>query len=279
MKRAGLLVVAALLLGLGWLLTANGSGSGLAAPSAPLEDQPCVGGGHGPLTVVAPPGPSVPADPGSFSPAQARVYAALGEVADERREQLPVFDADSRAMIEPMRRLLAAQPLRRGEARPTITPGGATSTIAGYREPLSAKAVTDGAEPIGTKHIDASPPMTVADGAHQLALGAATGTVTLGSNGHIISGRDAWAAIKAKPGQGLPIRITDHGEGGHVIAVFGDDFGTVRVNGGLVVPGRYYLINGNVEITGQVPLGIHIRPLSAVPSFHDQPLMAPSANG
>ncbi|HEX3132281.1 MAG TPA: hypothetical protein VHX44_01725 [Planctomycetota bacterium] len=131
----------------------------------------------------------------------------------------------------------------------------------------------------GSKQVNDLAPVKLADGARQLALGAATGTVTSGADGHVITGHDAWAAIKVKPGQGLPARITDRGQGGHVIAVFGEDFGTVRVNGGLVVPGRYYLINGSVEITGMVPLGIHIRPLSAVPSYHDQSLMVPSANG
>lgn len=75
------------------------------------------------------------------------------------------------------------------------------------------------------------------------------------------------------------MRIVDRGEGGHVIAVFSEDFGTVRVNGGLVIPGRYYRITGQIEITAMAPIGVHIRPLAAVPSFHDHPLTLPSANG
>lgn len=277
MKRVGMLVVGIIVLGLvGFLLTTHATRKTVAAANA-ATDQPRLGGGAGPLTVVAPPGPVAPSDPGSFSAAQARVYAALGEVADARREQLPNFDAEARAVVEAMRRLLVAQPLRRGEGRPTVSPTGATSSISNQRGPLPPPA--DAVKVEGSVPADNLPPVTLADGARQRALGASAGTVTSGPDGHVITGHEAWAAIKAKPGQGLPVRITDRGDGGHVIALFGDDFGSVRVNGGLVVPGRYYRINGSVEITSLVPLGVHIRPLSAVPSYHDQPLLVPSANG
>jgi hypothetical protein len=95
----------------------------------------------------------------------------------------------------------------------------------------------------------------------------------------VINGRNVWAAIQAEPGRSLPLRIADHGEGGHVVALFADEVGSLRLNGGLVVPGRYYRIQGTVEITSSAPVNVHIRPLSAVPDYHDGPLVAPSANG
>ena len=55
-------------------------------------------------------------------------------------------------------------------------------------------------------------------------------------------------------------------------------FGTVRVNGGLVVPGRFYQIHQIIEITSDVPVNIPVRPLGVVTEYHDVPVI-PRANG
>lgn len=275
-----LIVLMILVMGLTWLVVRRPSASTSLVSAEPLVDEPRIGTGAGPLRATAPPGMPVPIDPGSFTSAQARAYAALGEVMDGRQERLPTLDSETQAAVELMRRLLAAQPVRRGEGRPTVGPGGATATIdrGGAVLPIGEDSSAPGSSRT-TDQVLTKDPLVVADGKRELGFGHATGTVTSAEGKHTITGRDAWAAIKAKPGQGLPVRIVDLGEGGHVIAVFGDDFGTVRVNGGLVVPGRYYRIYGSVEITGMAPLGVHIRPLSAVPSYQEQPLMMPNANG
>lgn len=279
-RITSLMALLILLLGFAWFFVRTPATGAPMVSTEPLVDQPRMGAGTGPLRAIAPTGTPVPVDPGSFSSAQARAYAALGEVMDGRQERLPTMDRETLAVVELMRRLLAAQPVRRGEARPTIGPGGATATInrGGAVLPVGEESSSPGL-PRTKDPALTNEPLTVVDGKRELGFGQAAGTVTSAGDKHTITGRDAWAAIKAKPGQGLPIHIIDRGEGGHVIAVFGDDFGTVRVNGGLVVPGRYYLIKGSVEITGMAPVGVHIRPLSAVPSYHEQPLMAPSANG
>jgi len=279
-RITSLVALLILLLGFAWFFVRSPTTRAPIIPAVPLVDQPRMGGGTGPLRVTAPPGIPVPIDPGSFSQAQARAYAALGEVMDGRQERLPTLDHETLAVVEPMRRLLAAQPVRRGEGRPTIGPDGATATInrGGAVLPIGEESSSPGLSRTKDSALTIEP-LAVVDGKRKLGFGQAAGTVTSAGDKHTITGREAWAAIKAKPGQGLPIHIIDRGEGGHVIAVFGDDFGTVRVNGGLVVPGRYYLIKGSVEITGMTPVGVHIRPLSAVPSYQEQPLMAPSANG
>lgn len=248
-----------------------------ASPSETPSSLPRMGAG-GPLSAIAPAGPATPVDLGAFSVPQARAYALLGEVLDGRKEQMPVLDKETQASLETMRQLLAAQTIRRGLGSPTVSAEGATTSVIGGGAAPTHDAGSTTAVPSASKDV-ATKPLDSAAAKKSLVLGNATGTVTSADNLHTITGRDAWAAIKAQPGRGLPLRIVDHGEGGHVIALFGEDFGTVRVNGGLVVPGRYYRINGSVEISGMVPLGIHIRPLNAVPSYQETVVTSPSANG
>ena len=237
-------------------------------------------GGNGPMQFTAPPGPMKPTDRGSFTAAEARAYALLGQFDDGVIDRLPSVDGETQVAIERMRPLLDRQQLRRGEHRPTVTPNG-TFTIA-------APARRRGHSTVAHQSVDGeltSSAPTRTDGAAsatsatRLDLVEPQGTVALNADGHVISGRNVWAAIHAEPGRGLPVHIADRGEGGHVVALFGDDVGSLRLNGGLVVPGRYYRIQGSVEITGSAPVNVHIRPLSAVPDYHEGPLQAPSANG
>jgi hypothetical protein len=234
-----------------------------------------LGAGGTVMRAVARPLPTIIPDQGSFSPIQARVFAWLGEVADGRREQLPVLDAESQGALEPMRLLLRLQPQIRGAGQPTTGAGGGVMRI-GSPAPLTATG-----EQIDRHPTSGSAPavVEVAEAQRSLTGGVTSGHIVSEDHVHRILGPGTWAAIRVKPGLGLPARIVDQGAGGHVIAISADDFGSVRLNGGLVIPGRYYRIHGNVDIVSTVPLGIHIRPLHAVPVYHDQPLMGPSANG
>ncbi len=92
---------------------------------------------------------------------------------------------------------------------------------------------------------------------------------------------DAWLAIPYQPAlvQGQPLVIANQSGGDYAISLLGSDFGEVRLDGGLVVPGRYYRINGAATITSTVPVGVHVRPLTAVGTYYDQPLLLPSADG
>jgi hypothetical protein len=51
------------------------------------------------------------------------------------------------------------------------------------------------------------------------------------------------------------------------------------VNGGIVVPGRCYQIDGSVTITAGSQVGIDIVPLIAVPGYQEQPWSVPQAPG
>jgi hypothetical protein len=92
---------------------------------------------------------------------------------------------------------------------------------------------------------------------------------------------DAWVAIPYQPAAagGQPLVINNRSGSGYAISFHGDDFGGVRVNGGLVVPGRHYRLDGSMQVTSDVPVNVHVRPLSAVPSYFEQPLQWPRANG
>jgi hypothetical protein len=240
-------------------------------------------------------GPAVAADRGAFTAAEARAYALLGRIADGELAGLPAdLDADTRAACARMRGLLDRQRSTPGEHRPTRTPGG---TFAIAARPHDAAAAVDGqaADPVSTTGAvrkDGIPDASAQPGAGQAAEAvgpgqvandldfvAHPGAVVLDGDEQRITGAGVWAALRLKPGAGLPTRIVDQGEGGYAIALYGPDFGTVRVNGGLVVPGRFYRVAGSVEITGEAPIDVHVRPLSAVPEYHQQPLPAPSANG
>ena len=225
----------------------------------------------------APAGPALPTDIGSFTPAQARAYAALGAVMDGRIEQLPIFDTETSAVVEQMRQLLNTQKKNIGEHKTTVT-NGAQMRIASTDTDIFPPAIKEKSSSKTENNSDSQQVTQHAQAQNKLNFVEKPGQITITNEGHIISGQAVWAAIKPIPGQGLPLRITDRGEGGHVIAVFSDDFSTVRVNGGLVVPGRYYLIQGFIEINADIPIGVHIRPLNAVPSFHEETLTIPNAN-
>ncbi len=92
---------------------------------------------------------------------------------------------------------------------------------------------------------------------------------------------DAWIAVAYNPAlvAGEPLELTNRSFGTYVLRLDADDYGSVRLNGGLVVPGRYYLMDGTMTISGDVPVGVMIRPLGVVHGYYDQPVRPPTANG
>ncbi len=92
---------------------------------------------------------------------------------------------------------------------------------------------------------------------------------------------DAWMAVPYNPAlvTGEPLELTNRSLGEYVLRIDAADYGSVRLNGGLVVPGRFYLMQGTMTISGDVPVGVMIRPLGVVHGYYDQPVRPPSANG
>jgi hypothetical protein len=92
---------------------------------------------------------------------------------------------------------------------------------------------------------------------------------------------DAWMAVPYEPARvaGEALSVTNRSLGDYVLSLEADDYGSVRLNGGLVVPGRFYLMQGTMTISSDVPVGVVIRPLGVVHGYYEQPVRLPSANG
>ena len=103
----------------------------------------------------------------------------------------------------------------------------------------------------------------------------------LGDRQKFIFQPDAWAAIPYDPKlvEGQPLTISNCSGGRYGISVQAEDCSNVRLNGGLVVPGRFYLLDGTITIQSTVPVEALIRPLDTLHGYYELPLIPPSANG
>lgn len=200
-----------------------------------------------------------------FSDAQARAFASAGLIADGLHTVVPHNDADVMRWWEWAEQAVADQPLQPGLGA-LVRIGGQGMRI--RQVPARAGGNTasegDGAE-------------VVADEQRQVVDIRLPGTVTATPEGQRIEGEGVFAGLRIEPGD-PPLRISDPG-GQHAIRLHGDDFGPVRVNGGLVIPGRTYRIIGDIVIESAGPVGIDIVPLIAAPDYHDEPFFQPVAPG
>ena len=235
-----------------------------------------------------------------LSPALARAYAAAGALLDGRRRDLAGLDPAALAELAHAEELLAVDRPEPGQQQatragadavmsvggPAGAPGSGATAPAATTATTGARARRQGETPAA----DAAP-ATPAAPAAALPDGAVASSLASSARQPIpVSGTgttkqlllpDAWLAIPYQPAlsQGQPLVIANLSSGAYAISLVGDDFGDVRLDGGLVVPGRYYRINGTATITATSPVGVHIRPLSAVGPYYDQPLQVPSADG
>ena len=249
-----------------------------------------------PATAAAPPLPepeiaqlaAQPVAPrlGSFSAAEARAYALLGQLDDHRIAALPTLDAETRAALPRARELLARQQQLLGGGTPTRIGGGAMAVApAGTIPPASIPAAGGPAARGGDggggadRSASGTAPLAAGAVAHELGPHVAAGGVALTASGHEITGSGTWAALHYVPGQGPEPVISDHGQGGYAIALFPEDSGSTRLNGGMIVPGRFYQVTGAMHVTGSAPIDVHVRPLSAVPSYAPLPCLPPMASG
>lgn len=262
-------IVALILLALGLTVRVVGTaegGQGFAADSSAGGDAAVVTAPTFPAPGVAHrPATEGPATLHGISVADARAFALLGQVADGTIPALPEVDAETAAALRRMRPVVDDHRPLRGPGK-TIKVGGSSIAIA------AAPARRDPAA------FEPGPAVAEDGGVDRVETIAIPGSVALTDDGHVIDGEGAFAGITLRPGHG-PVRIHDRSSGGSCIRLHGDDFGTVRVNGGLVVPGRCYRIDGTVTITADQPVAIDIVPLIAAPEIQDQPWSLPSAPG
>jgi hypothetical protein len=212
--------------------------------------------------------PILPADLHGITADEARAFARLGMVEDGDSEAAKAaMAADDEAFARAALSSLTAKP---GQGRPYASPDGGSMRIAPpARRHVAGTASDEGSAGAGASATDGA--RTILDGAASQAISSIGTTYSLDAPG-------VWAGITHHAGDG-PVRISDRSGAGHAIRINGDDFGTVRVNGGIVVPGRFYRVGDGLEITAAVPIGIDVVPLDATVEHYDEPFRLPVGAG
>lgn len=104
--------------------------------------------------------------------------------------------------------------------------------------------------------------------------------VTGSANHKVIIRPAAVAKIEWNPAsEPGPLLISDRSGGQHGLRLVGPDFGSIRVDGGLVAPGRLYRINARSQVISDVPVVIEIRPLVTATAYWDAPMSIPVGGG
>ncbi|MBA3684065.1 MAG: hypothetical protein H0W72_02350 [Planctomycetes bacterium] len=197
---------------------------------------------------------TLPASDQRFAPALARAYAAAG-LAMDAGTTVAQLDAEAAAQLGLANDLLASQ---------------RASQRAGYAPSADASSSDDHAEPSEGIAL----PRTRSGPRPPAPLRGEGATKEL-----VIAG--AYAAIPFDPvaAGSRELVLRNASSGAYVICLNGGDFASVRLNGGLVVPGRAYQLDGEARISSDVPVGVDIRPLPSVPRYWPQPLLPPQGNG
>lgn len=202
--------------------------------------------------------------------ALARAYAAVGQAAEGNAAALAHLDAAATERLEDARALWAATTLIHPGRMPTeaaAATGTAEAAHAGAAADPAAGPALGREGPPGTRVLDLS---------HAVDPATALRTTP---QGPVLVAPGLWAKVAFDPTAQRQLVITDACQGGYGIAVYGSDFSTVRLDGGLVVPGQYYQVNGAAVLTGAARCSVDIRPLAALPSYAPAPARPPQSNG
>jgi hypothetical protein len=256
----------------------------VAGSPSPVVEGPPAGsvGAPGVAVVVAPGGrPAASPPTAAFLPAQARAYAWLGSRADGGSP--PALDADAAAEVAALVDLFERQELHPGSGLPLVRPDGVfrvSGRPAGVPAPVRPPGAADENELADLVRRLAAGEIPAPDGVdprRHCLLAARVGHVDPPVDGRQrIHGAGVWVALHRQAGSDPVMLQCDPGEE-YALSFHGDDFSTVRLDGGLVIPGRCYRFSGTATISGG-PVGVHLRPLAAVPAWHDRPLLPPAAD-
>lgn len=225
--------------------------------------------------------PPVAGRPQVISLDVARAVAAVGAFDDGRRQTLDDLPENVRVLVDQARLLLATRPRQVAPGLPMRFPDGTEMHLT----PDPARPGVADSTPVVPAGSPAERELARAiDGrlvARSFTIAGKLPVPIRGDRVKEILEPDAWIAVPYNPAlvAGEPLEITNRSLGQYVLRLDSDDYGSVRLNGGLVVPGRFYLMNGTMTISGDVPVGVTIRPLGVVHGYFDQPVRPPSANG
>jgi len=180
---------------------------------------------------------------GGFTTDQARAFAAAGMAEDGNLEKLNQLNSQEKAVLPHMQKLLELQ---------TSHPNTSTSTFA---QASQSGPISEGQAGWSNAAGNAAQaPATLDCSRCDRGIQGTADGITLTSD-------QVWALARLDPSKGQLV-ITNKSTGDYSVSLLGSDFGTIRVNGGLVVPGRNYLVHGSVTVTGSCNCAIHIRPIS-----------------
>lgn len=241
----------------------------LSPAAARFDGEPTEGLGEGPPSAQLPTAETLPPDAG-FIRDQAIAFAWLGQQEDGLDPgPLP---SSARSHIASMRALLQQQERNTGAPLPTVTP-----------RMVQVPAGLDLTREQRQRLHDASSALRVlaGDQTRQQELGPdmhlvpRPGAVVAPEvDSRVITGDGVWAAMRWSGGDVLWQDTSEHG---HAIAVVDGDTADVRLDDGLVVPGRFYRIDNGSVLTSAGTISVHIRPLSAVESYHPAAAGVPTA--
>jgi hypothetical protein len=209
-------------------------------------------------------------DAGEF----ATVVAALGQQADGDASAWQTLPERLRAAADPLRPLLTDP----GTPMPglvVVTPRGVLRMPQSGADPATEAAL----RAAGLARLDEVRRTDLArvDGAFWLLPDP--GALRVAPGGHQVSGSGTWAGITHDPArQGGRLLVRDPSRRHALILVSGDP-ATVRLDGGCLVPGRAYRIDGQAVIDASAPVGFDLRPVEALHRLWERPILPPAARG
>ncbi len=222
---------------------------------------------------------AIPTTTQTISPALARAVAAVGQQEDGRLPNLSGLDEQAAPFIDQARVLIATVPRRIAPGLPMRLPSGVVMKMG--PDKINAAPVTPDTPAPSTVHDTNA---RIVDGQlipRRLDNAGRVPTPMLGDLQKDLVEPDAWIAIPYDPGlvAGKPLNIINRSGGVYAVSLDATDFSSVRLNGGLVVPGRFYQMENTTIISGAIPVSVTIRPIGVLHGVYEQPIRLPQANG
>ncbi len=209
--------------------------------------------------------------------ALARAIAAVGQYLDGHNIDLNNLDKQAFAQVELARILLAGEPRLSAPGLPMRLPDGSVMRMGPDKSndaPEPAKQ-TDLVSDTGARIVDKHLIPRRLDKSGRVPI------PVVGDHKKSLIEPDAWIAIPYDPAlvAGTPLEIHNNSDGKYAISLQADDYSSVRLNGGMIVPGRFYQLDATTVISGAVPIHITIRPIGVLHGLYEKPIRPPQANG
>jgi hypothetical protein len=243
------------------LLALLAAGAWLCVERPARADTPRIGAPGGPQRVVHDAArPEAVIDPAAR--ALARAVAAAGRAEDGEAEAERALDGSARAALPEAKRLLAT-----AKRRSPGTGDPASAMIAGGPDDRgSASPASTGSAPGGVLDAGRAPDPRAA--------------LRETPDGPVLRRAGLWAKSDFRPSASRSSwTIRNESGSAYAISVDAADFSAIRLDGGLIVPGRFYAVGAATTLASDVPCTNVIRPVDAIAVMYDSPLFPIVGNG